>query len=293
MHFELIVNENTPMTETEDINAIAKNFLENIGITSEKAIEIFTLFLKNQEKYINIEELTEKLKSHKPIIYNHLNKFRQLQILEDSSLKEDKEHKKGYRLRFGNLSFAWKFTEIYVEGCLIFYRKAIEEIQKNFIEKKVGKDDFKLDNDARNFSIRIIDINIDFSNPKDGLKKFLIAIGLMQNEEDKIPFKIFEYFLKKIEKPIEVGEISFALKISEPTAYRHLNKLLALDILDRIVVENKDKDVYRPAKKLYRIKYGNILKAWNFTESHVKVAMENYRKTVEHLQELVEKELKK
>ena len=45
-------------------------------------------------------------------------------------------------------------------------------------------------------------------------------------------------------------------------------------------------------KKAYRLRYGNLQKAWNFVEAHLKVAIENYGKTVEHLQKLVEKQKK-
>ena len=38
--------------------------------------------------------------------------------------------------------------------------------------------------------------------------------------------------------------------------------------------------------------YGNLQKAWNFVEAHIKVAVENYNKTVEHLQNLIEKKRK-
>jgi len=41
-------------------------------------------------------------------------------------------------------------------------------------------------------------------------------------------------------------------------------------------------------RKGYRIRYGNLTKAWNFVEANVEVAMENYRKTVEHLAKLAE-----
>jgi hypothetical protein len=40
------------------------------------------------------------------------------------------------------------------------------------------------------------------------------------------------------------------------------------------------------------MRYGNFQKAWNFVEAHIKVAVENYGKTVEHLQTLLEKERK-
>jgi hypothetical protein len=40
------------------------------------------------------------------------------------------------------------------------------------------------------------------------------------------------------------------------------------------------------------LRYGNFQKAWNFVEAHLKVAIENYGKTVEHLQELIDKQRK-
>ena len=42
-------------------------------------------------------------------------------------------------------------------------------------------------------------------------------------------------------------------------------------------------------RKGYRIRYGNLQKAWSFTEANIEMAMENYRKTVEHFQELMDK----
>jgi hypothetical protein len=41
-------------------------------------------------------------------------------------------------------------------------------------------------------------------------------------------------------------------------------------------------------RKGYRIRYGNLSKAWNFVESNVEIAMENYRKTVDHLTKLAD-----
>jgi predicted transcriptional regulator len=72
------------------------------------------------------------------------------------------------------------------------------------------------------------------------------------------------------------------LGTTKATIYRHLNKLKGLDIMEEEIVGNKK-------EKGYRFRYGNFAKAWNFVEAHVKVAMENYGETVEHLQELVSK----
>ena len=41
--------------------------------------------------------------------------------------------------------------------------------------------------------------------------------------------------------------------------------------------------------KGYRISFGDLAKAWSFTEANVNMAMENYRKTIVHFQELTQK----
>jgi cAMP phosphodiesterase len=67
--------------------------------------------------------------------------------------------------------------------------------------------------------------------------------------------------------------------------YRHLNKLKGFDILEEVSVFD---EVSKQQKKAYRLRYGSFEKAWNFVEAHIKVAVENYGKTVQHLQHLIE-----
>ncbi|UCD14192.1 MAG: helix-turn-helix transcriptional regulator [Thermoplasmatales archaeon] len=119
-------------------------------------------------------------------------------------------------------------------------------------------------------------------------KKFLGQIGYLSKGSDPtIPYKIFaDFFLKHPTKAWLVDEIATEIKTSRPTVYRHLNKLKGFDILEEVQIFD---DATRQNKKAYRIRYGNIQKAWNFVEAHVKVAIENYGKTVEHLQKLLEK----
>jgi len=120
-------------------------------------------------------------------------------------------------------------------------------------------------------------------------KKFFEQIGYLSKGADpEIPYNLFtNFFLKHPTKAWYVDEISVKLKTSKPTVYRHLNKLKGFDILEEIQVldENTQQN-----KKAYRLRYGNIQKAWNFVEAHLKVAIENYGKTVEHLQNLIDKQ---
>ena len=122
-------------------------------------------------------------------------------------------------------------------------------------------------------------------------KKFFEQIGYLSKGSDpEIPYKLFnEFFLKHHMKAWYVDEISVKLKTSKPTIYRHLNKLKGFDILEETQVFD---ETTKQNKKAYRLRYGNIQKAWNFVEAHLKVAIENYGKTVEHLQKLIEKQRK-
>ena len=129
-------------------------------------------------------------------------------------------------------------------------------------------------------------------DPELVAKKFFEQIGYISKGSDPdIPFKIFnDYFLKHPDKAWYVEELSNKLKTSKPTIYRHLNKLKSFDILEEVQVFDENT---KQNKKAYRLRYGNIQKAWNFVEAHLKVAIENYGKTVEHLQKLIEKESKR
>ena len=126
---------------------------------------------------------------------------------------------------------------------------------------------------------------------ENAAKKFFEQIGYLSKGADpEIPYKIFsDFFLKHPTKAWYVDEIAVELKTSKPTVYRHLNKLKGFDILEEVHVFD---DATKQNKKAYRMRYGNFQKAWNFVEAHLKVAIENYGKTVEHLQDLIEKQRK-
>mgnify|MGYP001766203696 CR=1 FL=1 len=100
---------------------------------------------------------------------------------------------------------------------------------------------------------------------------------------DSVPYRLMvDHFLARMDKAWVVEDLATSLGTTKATVYRHINKLKGFDILEEMNVDQPDGS----RKKGYRIRYGNLSKAWNFTEAHVQVAMENYRKTVDHLQEL-------
>lgn len=107
---------------------------------------------------------------------------------------------------------------------------------------------------------------------------------------DSVPYKLMvNFFLERMDRAWIVEDLATALGTTKATIYRHINKLKGFDILEEANVEDSEGVV----RKGYRLRYGNLSKAWNFTEAHVQVAMENYRKTVDHLQELASKKSEK
>ncbi len=123
---------------------------------------------------------------------------------------------------------------------------------------------------------------------------FLIQIGYIPKGydpktsateiKDSVPYRLFmDYFMGDMNKAWTVEELAALLSTTKPTIYRHINKLKSLDIL-----ESMDVVFDGQTRKGYRIRFGDLAKAWNFTEANVNMAMENYRKTVTHFQEMVD-----
>lgn len=122
---------------------------------------------------------------------------------------------------------------------------------------------------------------------------FLMQIGYIPKGYDpktsattvreSVPYRLFmEFFMGNINKAWTVEELAALLETTKPTVYRHINKLKSVDILESVDVEFGGS-----VRKGYRIRYGDLAKAWSFTEANVGMAMENYRKTVVHFQSLV------
>ncbi|MDW5561778.1 MAG: helix-turn-helix domain-containing protein [Methanomassiliicoccus sp.] len=151
----------------------------------------------------------------------------------------------------------------------------------------------------------MFELNVESNTPLTPLKdvddialQFLTHIGYLPkgynpktnviDTQDSVPYRLFmECFMRNMKRAWLVDELAAHLSTTKPTIYRHLNKLKAIDILEEIETE-RDGSV----KKGYRIRYGDLRKAWSFTEANVEMAMQNYRLTVEHFQKLVEEESK-
>jgi biotin operon repressor len=89
--------------------------------------------------------------------------------------------------------------------------------------------------------------------------------------------------LKDTTRAWAAEELMAVLGTSKPTVYRHINKLKSLDLLEDVGVADDAK-----GRKGYRLRYGSLARAWDFTEANAQNALRRYRETVNHLQTLVE-----
>jgi 8-oxo-dGTP diphosphatase len=143
------------------------------------------------------------------------------------------------------------------------------------------------------FELRIVRNNpLTGENDLDQvLMVFLKQVGyLPQNAGEDAGFRLVrDCFLKYPDKPWTIDELLTVLETNKSTLYRYLNKLKGLDILDEIEIpaaEPVQTDTYRKIKKGYRFRFSSLSTAWGIVESHTSVALENYRKTVDHVEQL-------
>lgn len=128
--------------------------------------------------------------------------------------------------------------------------------------------------------------------------RFLKQVGYLDrgaddeaNMRESVAYKLFrDCFLLRPDKSWTVEDLITALDTSRPTVYRHLNKLKALDILEESSLREENETNPR---KTYKLRYGNLAKAWTFVEANVRIAMENYRKSAEHLHALSEQAIQR
>ena len=100
----------------------------------------------------------------------------------------------------------------------------------------------------------------------------------LQTIKDSASFRLFkDCFIMNSERYWTGDELMAYLHTSRTTLYRHLNKLKSLDILE---------ESHEGKTKKYRLRSGDLMKAWNWVEVNMKMALENYRRSVDQIVKL-------
>ncbi len=136
------------------------------------------------------------------------------------------------------------------------------------------------------FELRVVgDMPLEAESDLDtALRRFLEQIGYIERDSrDNIGFQIFRNcFIERSDRVWTADEISMTVKTSKPTVYRYIRKLKNIGLIEEGVRKN---DGETP-RKGYMLRYGDLSRAWLFVDSNVKVAMQNYQRSVEHIARL-------
>lgn len=124
----------------------------------------------------------------------------------------------------------------------------------------------------------------------------MIGYTARKGPDHGVSFTLFyDCFLLHPTKEWTVEELAAACSTTLPSVYRHLNKLKDLDLIEDLYVggdaaaadESAPPTRALERKRAFRLRYGDLSKAWNFCEAHFQLAIENYRKSVDHLESLL------
>lgn len=126
------------------------------------------------------------------------------------------------------------------------------------------------------------------TDPRRLAKQLFSMIGYTARKgpDHGISFKVFfDCFLLHPGKDWTVEELATTCETTMPSIYRHLNKLKDLDLVEDLYIGEPGPDGDR--RRAFRLRYGDLAKAWTFAEAHFQLAIENYRKSVDHLEQLL------
>ncbi len=137
MAFEMQVVSHAALTSETDPKRLAKLFFAMIGYTARKGPDhgisfriFYDCFLLHPQKSWTVEQLASECGTTLPSIYRHLNKLKDLDIIEDLYVDEDGERKRAFRLRYGDLSKAWNFAESHFELAVKNYRASVDHLEE-------------------------------------------------------------------------------------------------------------------------------------------------------------------
>jgi DNA-binding transcriptional regulator GbsR (MarR family) len=136
MAFELQVMSHSPMTEDDNPERVAQLFFQMIGYTARKGPDhgisfkvFYECFLLHPQKNWTVEELAAAAETTMPSVYRHLNKLKDLDIIEDHYIEAEGDRKRAFRLRYGDFSKAWNFAEAHFQLAIENYRKTVDHME--------------------------------------------------------------------------------------------------------------------------------------------------------------------
>ena len=254
---------------------------------SQTGILLFTkCLIPNPKKSWTTSEIAKELGVPLQAIYRHLQWLREAGFLTEDFPGKAEDPKK-VRLWHYDLNKAWSGVENRARICLETYREIINNLNEKLKEAKnevpsdminVGKEEI--------FEINLREVKVeDNSTYEDNLGILGRGIGLLSNHHypynESMPHKIIdECFLQRPDRAWTAEEVAAWIETTRPTAYRHLNKLISLGLIERCRAADGG-----PPTSAFHLRRGSLKKGWQKIETEIELILEQYKKTIKQISE--------
>ena len=254
---------------------------------SQTGILLFTkCLIPNPKKSWTTSEIAKKLGVPLQAIYRHLQWLREAGFLTEDFPGKAEDPKK-VRLWHYDLNKAWSGVENRARICLETYREIINNLNEKLKESKnkvpsdminVGKEEI--------FEINLREVRVEENSTyEDNLGILGRGIGLLSNHHypynESMPYKIIdECFLQRPDRAWTAEEVAAWIETTRPTAYRHLNKLISLGLIERCRAADGG-----PPTSAFHLRKGSLKKGWQKIETEIELILEQYKKTIKQISE--------
>ena len=111
------------------------------------------------------------------------------------------------------------------------------------------------------------------------------GIGLLSNHHypynESMPYKIIdECFLQRPDRAWTAEEVAAWIETTRPTAYRHLNKLISLGLIERCRAADGG-----PPTSAFHLRKGSLKKGWQKIETEIELILDQYKKIIKQISE--------
>ena len=264
--------------------------LDNDSIASRKGTEIginifSKCFLRNPKRGWTTSEIADKLGVSIHSVYGPVKWLRELNFLTEDFPGRAEEPKQ-IRVWHYDVKKAWNGVESQAKICIENYRECIAQISEVIVKEGAGdghmpaRMEMVQKDEKFDFTLREMKV---FSDPYNDLEEMVFSIGLVKQrrngEGENKSFRIlYDCFLMRTDRVWTAEQIAKWVEVTKPTAYRIINRLLALGFIGRC----RARDGGSPSSAFY-LQGGDVGTSWGNVEKKINLCLLQYRKAVDGL----------
>ena len=311
MTFQLKIVHPLRLADSTDGEAIAERLLLAIGYIppgtgqrlegGARASAGFKLFYHclaaQPHRSWNVAELTDVVGATAATVYRHLQRLKELGLVAE-------EAQQRYRFWHFSRTEAWEGVLGHARICQRRYGVLINRLEgvvggQSQTEADSGENQPGEIGDETNplllaqppkafhFTLAELPAKLETASGETAgdllTSGFLMASGFLDERGgeliERIPYRLFsDWLLARRDRVWTADELSTALETIRTTVYRHLNRLEAMGLIEKVILK-----AGHPRITGFRLKGGSLTRAWQQVESQLELGLRGYRKAINQL----------